>query len=566
MTVFRESAHPTVLALTLWLTGGLLCAPTADAADAISPAAEVLRTRVEVLAVDPRVEAEPVTDPGFLIRFYERRQFTPAWGDDARLDALLDVLSASTAHGLDPADYHIDTLIAARAALVEPGPSLARASIDILATDALARLAYHLRFGKVNPEVIEPTWNFTRTLAGTDPIDAIQRLVEAPGLAAAVDALAPQDERYRALLAGLAEYREIAATGGWPEMPGGETLRAGMRAPRVAMLRERLLASGDLNGTASGAGQDAALFDASLDEAARSFQARHGLEPDGVVGPRTLAALNVSAEARIDQLRINLERVRWIFRDLESRYIISNIARFQTTLIEDGAPIWSTRSVVGQPYRQTPVFRGRMTYLVLNPTWTVPPGILSRDLLPEIRRDPTTLVRRNMSVLDLAGRPVDPAIVDWNARGFPYMIRQEPGPNNALGRVKFMFPNAHHVYMHDTPARELFDRVDRSFSSGCIRLENPLELAEILLAESGNWDRAAIDRALAEGRPRTVTLPRALTVLLIYATVVPENGQLLFLPDAYNRDARLLAALEEDFSFSPPAGYDEAMMSIFELP
>jgi L,D-transpeptidase YcbB len=567
VTVFRESAHRTVLALTLWLSGALLGGPTAGAADAISPAAEVMRARVEALAVDPRVEAEPVTDPWFLNRFYERRQFTPAWGDDARLDALLEVLRASTAHGLDPADYHVDTLISARAALVEPGPSLARASIDILATDALARLAYHLRFGKVNPEAIEPTWNFTRTLAGTDPIDAVQRLAQAPDLAAAVDALAPQEEHYRALLAGLAEYREIASAGGWPQMPGGETLRAGMRAPRVAMLRERLLASGDLNSTVeSSTEQDATLFDASLDDAARSFQARHGLEPDGVVGPRTLAALNVSAEARIDQLRINLERVRWIFRDLESRYIISNIARFQTTLIEDGAPIWSTRSVVGQPYRQTPVFRSRMTYLVLNPTWTVPPGILSRDLLPEIRRDPTTLVRRNMSVLDLAGRPVDPAIVDWNTRGFPYMIRQEPGPNNALGRVKFMFPNAHHVYMHDTPARELFDRVDRSFSSGCIRLEDPLELAEILLAESGNWDRAAIDRALADGRPRTVTLPRALTVLLIYATVVPENGQLLFVPDVYNRDARLLAALEEDFTFSPPAGYDEAIMSILELP
>jgi L,D-transpeptidase YcbB len=572
MTAFRESTRRTVLALTLWLsgallTGGLLSGPTAGAADAISPAAEVLRTRVEALAVDPRVEAEPVTDPWFLIGFYERREFTPAWGDDARLDALTDVLRASTAHGLDPANYHFDTLIAARAALVEPGASLARASIDILATDALARLAYHLRFGKVNPELIEPTWNFTRTLAGTDPIDAIQRLVDAPDMAAALDALAPQEERYRTLLAGLAEYREIASAGGWPQMPGGETLRAGMRAPRVVMLRERLLASGDLNDTAASAtAEDGALFDASLDTAVRGFQARHGLEPDGVVGPRTLAALNVSAEARIDQLRINLERVRWTFRDLEPRYIISNIARFQTTLIEDGAPIWSTRSVVGRSYRQTPVFRGRMTYLVLNPTWTVPPGILSRDLLPEIRRDPGTLARRNMSVLDLAGRPVDPAVVDWNAtRGFPYMIRQEPGHDNALGRVKFMFPNPYHVYMHDTPAQELFDRADRTFSSGCIRLENALELAEILLAESPNWDRAAIDRALADGRERTVTLPRALTVLLIYATVVPENGQLLFLPDVYDRDARLLAALEEDFSFSPPAGYDEAMMSILEL-
>src|SRR5690606_16219745 len=249
----------------------------------------------------------------------------------------------------------------------------------------------------------------------------------------------------------------------------------------------------------------------------------------------------------------------WIFRDLEERYVVANIARFQVTLVENGAPVWTTRAVVGRPYRQTPSFRAQMTYLVLNPTWTVPPGILRSDLLPELRRDPAALGRRNMVVLDTSGNVLDPAAVDWNAPQFPYMLRQAPGPDNALGRVKFMFPNPHHVYMHDTPAHELFDRVDRTFSSGCIRLENPLELAELLLAETGRWDRSALDAVLEAGEPRTITLPRALTVLLIYATAVPEEDELHLLPDVYGRDARVLRALEEAFEFVPPIGYEESL-------
>jgi murein L,D-transpeptidase YcbB/YkuD len=231
------------------------------------------------------------------------------------------------------------------------------------------------------------------------------------------------------------------------------------------------------------------------------------------------------------------------------------------SLIENDEVVWITRAVVGRPYRETPVFRASMTYLVLNPTWTVPPTILRNDLLPEIRRDPAALARRNMVVLDTSGEEVDPAEVDWNARAFPYMLRQQPGPDNALGRVKFMFPNPHYIYMHDTPSRELFSRADRTFSSGCIRLENPMDLAELLLRESPEWDRAAIDRVLAEGRQRTVNLPRPLTVLLIYGTVVPEDGEIYFLQDVYNRDARLLEALNDDFEFSAPAAYEEALRS-----
>ncbi|MBN1239585.1 MAG: L,D-transpeptidase family protein [Gammaproteobacteria bacterium] len=529
---------------------------------------EELRVRVEALAVAPRIDGAATADPWFLIRFYERRRFAPAW-DDARLDALLRALDGSDEHGLAPDDYHVDSIRAHRAgtgSVEDESPADARIHLDILATDALARYAFHLRFGKVDPEMLDPAWNFTRTLEGVDAVNAVQRLMDAPDMGDALRELAPREEHYEALLDALAAYRAIERAGGWPDLPAGETLRAGMRSPRVAQLRERLRIGGYLDpaerDAARGEPADPELFDRTVERAVTKFQRLHGLTRDGAVGAGTLAALNVPVRARIDQLRVNLERVRWIFRDLEPRYVLANIARFRVSLIENDETIWTTRAVVGRPYRQTPSFRARMTYLVLNPTWTVPPGIMRADLLPELRRDPAALARRNMVVLDTSGNEVDPARVDWNASPFPYMLRQHPGPDNALGRVKFMFPNPHHVYMHDTPSRELFERADRTFSSGCIRLENPLELAELLLAETGQWDRPALERALANGRQRTVNLPRPLTVLLIYATAVPEEGELYLLADVYGRDARLLEALNEEFRFSPPAGYENSLLPL----
>ncbi len=526
------------------------------------PPVEALQLRIGALAEDPRVAGRPVADAWFLTRFYERREFTPAWGSTAKLDRLLAAVAGSASHGLQPEDYHFSPLAELVAALRQDATPQLATEIELLATDALARLGFHLRFGKVNPEQVESTWNFSRTMGGVSPVTAMQTLLRADDLVEALEALAPDEPYYRALMRALVAHREIAAGGGWPGIEAGETLRSGMRSERVASLRSLLAATGELVADADEEHSDPDLYDAALEAAVLRFQERHGLDPDGAVGRRTLAAMNVPVEARIDQLRVNLERVRWVFRDLEDRFLLVNIARFRVMLIEQRQVIWSTRAVVGRPYRQTPVFKARMTYLEFNPTWTVPPTILRQDLLPEIRRDPAVLQRRNMSVLDHQGSRVDPAGIDWEnipARGFPYLIRQEPGPDNALGRVKFMYPNPYHVYMHDTPARELFARSERTFSSGCIRLEEPLELAHILLAGT-EWDEGAISRLLAGGRTRIVNLPQPIAVLTLYGTAVPDGERVLFLADIYSRDARLLEALDAPFSFAPPAGYEEAML------
>jgi murein L,D-transpeptidase YcbB/YkuD len=292
------------------------------------------------------------------------------------------------------------------------------------------------------------------------------------------------------------------------------------------------------------------LYDEALAAAVRAFQARHGLTDDGVVGARTVEELNVPVEKRIEQLRVNLERGRWLLRDIGDTFVAVNVAGFRLIFVRDGRIEWETRVQVGKPYRATPVFRSEISYLVLNPNWTVPPGILRKDIIPEQRRDPRTLEKKGLKVYDRAGNEVPASAVDWSARSFPYTVRQDPGPTNALGRVKFMFPNEHNVYLHDTPSKNLFDADDRAFSSGCIRVEDPLKLAELLLAGHANWGRDAIDRAVASGGTRTVTLKPRVPVLLTYWTAwMRGTSEIHFRRDIYGRDTKLAAALDAPFRF-----------------
>jgi murein L,D-transpeptidase YcbB/YkuD len=432
-----------------------------------------------------------------------------------------------------------------------------RANFDLLLSDALIRVAYHMSFGKVDPRALDPHWNLEKRIdpEAADPAAEIQRLIDARDLREAFIEVVPNRELLLASRRELARYRGIQAAGGWRPIPSGPVLRRGDEGARVMALRARLVLTGELTADPGATSLfDETFFDEPLYDAVRRFQWRHHLEVDGIVGRGTLEALNVPVEKRVDQIRVNLERLRWVMHGMRSEFVLVDIAGFRATYYRDGDAIWSSRVQVGRPFRRTPVFRDEIQYLEINPTWTVPPGILEKDLLPAIRADHGYLERKEMEVVDhRTGRRVEPLSIDWEettAARFPYRIVQQPGPRNALGRIKFMFPNPYYVFLHDTPSRALFERTNRAFSSGCIRVEKPFELAELLLRNPAEWSLERIVAAVDSMETRRVNLPERVPVVLLYWTVsFEEDGAARFKTDLYDRDAPILEALEAQFRF-----------------
>ncbi|MGB5648912.1 MAG: L,D-transpeptidase family protein [Sedimenticolaceae bacterium] len=547
-TLFR----PLILALLLSATGW---------AHALAPTDEYIRQYSERILEDGdiTIAGQRIASTTLLPDFYARRGFVPVWTARARFEELLELLRLAEDHGLNPDDYHYPTL-ASLPDSMSPDQTAAR---DVLATDALIRFAHHLHLGKVDPARLDPDWNLDRRMSEDESVDILEQAVAAPSLTRFVDTrLAPDSAFYAGLRQALARYRALAGAGGWPLVPNGPTLHPGDQDARVLALRTRLAVTDpalDPNLAVTDPAldpnlADPTLFDAGLAAAVERFQRQHGLDVDGVVGSRTMEALNVPVEARIDQLRVNLERTRWVFRDLESRFLVVNIAGFEAYLMDNGQVVWDSRVQVGKPYRKTPVFKEKMTYLVLSPTWTVPPTILKEDVIPKIRKNPSYLAENNMVLLDRAGQRVDLGTVDLKSIGpnnFPYTVRQEPGPKNALGRIKFMLPNKHAVYLHDTPNRSLFHRAERTTSSGCIRVQEPMSLAATLLGDPVAWIEAKIEERIARAQNETVTLKNPVMVYLMYWTSVPDGkGDARFFSDVYSRDQAVLDALGQPFGFN----------------
>lgn len=481
--------------------------------------------------------------PQFVTDLYALRENEPIWLVDERQNDLLYELADAERHGFRPEDFDVSRLAELLAATTD-GDAAAQARFDIAATEIAARLLQHVYYGKVDPTSFDANWSFERAFAPGSPEKVVNQYLEVATLGALVDDIEIHHPAYQSLQEGLARYLSIAAQGGWPEVPDSEVLRPGEEFAAIPLLRQRLAITGDFQGLPD----ESLLYDDTLLNAVKTFQTRHGLEADGVVGPRTFTALNRSVGERVDQLRASLERARWLLRDLESDYVFVNIGGPETYLVRDNKTVWKTRSIVGRAYRQTPVFRDNIQYMEFNPTWTVPVSIFRRDKLPLIRRDPGYLARGGYSVLDSSGRRINPSAVNWS--GTPSVtLRQEPGPKNALGQVKFMFPNAHSVYLHDTDDRSLFGRNERNLSSGCVRIENPFEFADLLMASDPEWSEARREAILASGRTTRINLPKPLPVLLVYFTAwMDEAGVVQFREDVYERDARVIAALNEALS------------------
>jgi len=356
---------------------------------------------------------------------------------------------------------------------------------------------------------------------------------------------AAADQRFDRLQVQFEKYRDLAIAGGWPEIPDGPTIRPGDPDPRVPVLAKRLAVTGDLADTL--VEDSAADYGEELQNAVRRFQSRHGLEEDGLVGPRTLRALNVSVNQRIEQIEINLQRIRRIFANPEGDFVLVNVAAFRAFFFRDGRQVFETNVIVGDTENQTPIFDSRLQYIVINPTWTVPRSIAVKEMLAKIQSDEGYLEKGNYRVFDPDGNAVELADIDWSAltkNNFPYTLVQSPGPHNELGRVKFMFPNEHSVCMHDTPGKASFDYAARALSHGCIRVEEPIEFAELMLQREG-WTRENIVEQMESGETRTVVLAKAVPILLHYWTAeADEQGTMYFYEDVYQRDAVVSEALD----------------------
>lgn len=338
----------------------------------------------------------------------------------------------------------------------------------------------------------------------------------------------------------LKKYVQIQEEGGWPVLPANIILKKDDSSEHVLTLRKRLEITGDLT---SDKRENLYFFDKELEEAVKKFQYRHGLIMDGIVGPETLAALNISVEERVKELRLNQERIFNLFDDYIERFILVNIPAYELKIIEKGREVLQMKAIVGHIGSKTPVFQDEIEYIVFNPTWRIPINKTVRDIIPIIKSDPTYLERKNIRVFDGWGadaKELKPDEIDWdyyNLNNFDLMLEQQAGPQNELGRFKFMFPNQYLVYIHDTPARELFAYNERAFSSGCIRVEKPLDLALYCLKDQADWDLNRIMEVIAQGEPEEVYLEETIPVVIVYWTAwVDGSGLVHFRKDIYNHN------------------------------
>jgi murein L,D-transpeptidase YcbB/YkuD len=536
-----------------------LCAIDASSAAADSFGSRLRAKIVAAQSADRFVcRGELVCGIAELPRFYALREYRPVWiaadVDFALADELLQCIKDAQQDGLNPRYYHLgsigrllETVKLPSAAGQRPDPDLL-ADLELLLTDAFLMLGSHLGAGRVNPESLDPEW-VVQMHPELDLAQILQRAVETRRIGDALDGLRPPHPEYHALKRALKGYRALGDAAEWPRLPEKASWDRGQGGEISDRLRERLRRSGDLPQAPDSGGADA---DLELFDGLRRFQARHGLEADGRMGPQTLQALNASLKERTRQIELNLERWRWLPRELGARHIRVNVPQFNLSVIEGGREAMSMRVVVGRHYRRTPVFSSLVDHLVFNPDWNIPTRIAVQDILPKARKDPAYLSRQKIRVFQNWGRDaaeLDPNGIDWTqvtAENFRFKLKKDPGAHNDLGRIKFMFPNKFSVYLHDTPAKRLFERSMRGFSSGCIRIEKPIDLAEYLLRDSPAWSRDAVIAAMDSGALRTVGLPRKIPVHLIYMTTgVDSQGRVQFWPDIYQRDSLLDRALQK---------------------
>ncbi|MCA0933765.1 L,D-transpeptidase family protein [Lutimonas saemankumensis] len=486
-----------------------------------------------------------------LPRFYSNRAFKPAWRDAKNRNDLIESLKASFDEGLMPKDYHLERIEGL--IMKSDHSSLSReemADLDLLMTDALIIYASHLLDGKLDQSEIRKKWDVERNEGPSNPDSLLTATLHNRNIKTVLEDLKPKHYMYKLMKFHLKKLRNEAETGGWPMVSEGETLKPGDTSSRIPEIRKYLTAVGDLKDLES---ENSEVFDEELEEAVKKFQWRHRLTSDGIIGKGTIEQMQVPIEKRIENLILNLERTRWILQEFDEDFLIVNIAGFHVKRITNKKEVFDSRVIVGKYHKETPVFKGVMKYIVMNPTWTLPYSIATHETLPRLKKDPGYLSAKHMEVMDRNGKVIDHSSIDWSqysAGNFPFIIRQKAGPWNALGEVKFMFPNKYAVYLHDTPSRGLFNQQDRAFSHGCIRTEDKWGLLMSLMDDPEVWNMDKINEILKSGETTTITLPEPINIYLIYLTAaVDQDNNLMFMKDVYKRDKDIAKAMKKPFHF-----------------
>lgn len=517
-----------------------------------SPQAEAIRRALKnpTALPDTKIRALPT-----VTAFYKNRNYEPLWTSPANarqtLVDLLDAVDASRRDGLRPTDYHLEALQELFDVYVSEDAvnQASSAQLELVATDSFLVLAAHNYSGNMNRGSLTPNWSVDR---GVDLKTRLVKAVESNRVRSSLSGLLPKEPEYQFFKEQLALLKVERPESEGPKIEGGPLLQKGMTDPRVAQAKQRMQALGFYEIPADAADGDLYVFDPDFREAMVRFQKHVNLQEDGFIGEPDISALNKFHAFRIEQLKANMERWRWLPNQLGQRHIRVNVPNYQMKLWQDGQEVFASDAVVGTKAHATPIFSDVLEYLVFNPSWSVPASIAKRQVVPSFKNDPG-IIERNGYVLYQNNKVVDPSKIDWstvNPSNFPYSIRQKPGPTNAMGNVKFMFPNQYSVYLHDSSVRAFFSLSKRSHSSGCVRLRRPMELAYELITYEGKMTQADIDDIVEPGGKETrVSLKKPIPIHMIYQSVIPdENGDARFLFDIYDLDQRMVRAAAQSIS------------------
>ncbi len=474
-------------------------------------------------------------------RLYGSFGNVPLWleldGVQQRGNDLLAAIEQAPTHALTTDGYPLDSIKAVVNSdnVMKNATAQALADADVLLTAAYVAYASDMLIGQVDPKTVSQAWNIPARISEVD--SSLIQSLQSPSMAEALTAMAPGDSSYAILRSAYARYQTLATSGGWTPIPTGAPVKPGgtIALNRLSLLRQRLAVEGVLSDTTQPAATTGATYGTTLVEAVKLFQERHGLATTGILGKATLLALNVPVAERVQQIASNMERHRWLPRSLGSKYIYVNVPAFRVEAYDSGQKVFEMKVVVGAEYqgRATPVFADSMEFVVFRPYWNVTDAIAEKEIFPAMERDPGYLDRGNFELYSDHGKR---------------RVRQKPGGANALGMVKFMFPNDFNIYLHDTPSKALFEQADRAASHGCIRLEKPDEMAEWVLG----WDVAKVHAAMDGADNQTVNLPKKIPVYIVYFTTYARDGQLYFADDLYGRDTVLEEQVGDSAQAKPP--------------